>query len=84
MRRAVWLAVNGLRWLTVAAFIAWANPMPLHWSTTAPALPATVERSIQSSPCAPWAQDLGRWSEDYVCAVQAGAEARYARQLRQS
>lgn len=78
MKLTVWLAVNGLRWLTVAAVIAWLNPQPLHMPTVPPTVvPAAWLRTIQLAPCPPWTTLLGHWAGANVCASFPDSQARY-------
>jgi hypothetical protein len=76
----VWLAVNGLRWLTIAAVLAWANPWLGPHSKLEPVLaPLIPVRTMQLKPCDPWALTLGRWTSAYVCETWPGAEVRWRR-----
>lgn len=78
MKVIVWLAVNGLRWLLVVAFIAWANPQPMHVKPLTPvALPAPLIRTIQIAPCPPWSTKLGTWAGANVCASYPASQSSY-------
>jgi hypothetical protein len=83
IKQLTWLALNGLRWLTVVAVIAWANPQPIHakaWPVPPPS-PMMV-RLVQLAPCAPWALRLGRWGAAYVCASYPDSKALYLQALK--
>lgn len=77
MKTAVWLAANGLRWLTVIAFVAWLNPQPLHFKTVMVPTPPVLLRTIQLAPCPPWAIRMGHWGTANVCATYPASQAIY-------
>lgn len=78
MTHIVWLAANGLRWLTVAAVLAWMNPQPLHIEALGPPVTSvTTLRTIQLAPCPAWATKMGRWYTAYVCATDLWSHSRY-------
>lgn len=83
MRALVWIALNALRWLTVVAVIAWANPQPLHIKAEAPTqTPEVRTRTIQLAACPPWAMRIGKWAGANVCASYPSSKASYLHQRR--
>ena len=78
MKLLVWLAVNGLRWLTVAAVLAWANPwLGPHVVNATPPITSLSIKTIQLRPCSAWSITLGRWEHAYVCETWPVADVRW-------